>query len=172
MRSPLYTFILLEKRAPPTQWRKTLPVTVGESRVFQQACGRLHSSCEIHFGSTRGDGNGSDVDVTHLTSKNSGSEVVTRLIIWSTHGELFLWTMRRTVTIAQSSTPKARHDQHAQCCRPWKLPSGSCEFCRSQGRASRDSSHLKQCASAPKEVGKDNLDTGLMITSTHTWLSA
>ena len=45
--------------------------------------------------------------VTHLTSKNSGSEVVTRLIIWSTHGELLLQTMRRVVMIAQSSTPKS-----------------------------------------------------------------
>ena len=40
--------------------------------------------------------------VTALTSNNSGSEVVTRLLIWSTHGEVFLGTMRRTVTIAQS----------------------------------------------------------------------
>ena len=91
----------------PTQWSNTLPVIVGESLVFQQACGRLHSSCETHFGSTKGDGNGSDVGVTHLTSKNSGSELVTRLIIWSTHHELFLRTMRRTVTIAQSSTPQS-----------------------------------------------------------------
>ena len=37
------------------------PVTVGESPGLQQACGRLHSSCEIHFGSTRGDDNGSDI---------------------------------------------------------------------------------------------------------------
>ena len=107
MRCRRYTFSWLEKRAPPTPWSKTLPVIVGESRFFQQACGRLHSSCETHFGSTRGDGNSSDVGVTHLTSKNSGSELVTRLIIWSTHSELFLRTMRRTVTIAQSSTPQS-----------------------------------------------------------------
>ena len=42
--------------------------------------------------------------VTSVTSKNSGSVVVTRLIIWSTHGELFLQTLRRTVTIAQPET--------------------------------------------------------------------
>ena len=39
-----------------------------------------------------------------MTSKYSGSEVVTRLIIWSTHVELLLQTVRRTVTIGQSST--------------------------------------------------------------------
>ena len=108
IRCRRYTFSWLEKRARPTQWSKTLPVVVGELRGFQQACGRLHSSCETHFGSTRGDGNGSDVGVTHLTSKNSGSELVTRLIIWSTHGELFLGPCDAR---SRSATPaRQKHD--------------------------------------------------------------
>ena len=44
MRCRRYTFRLFEKRASPTQWSKTLPVTVGESPGLQQACGRLHNT--------------------------------------------------------------------------------------------------------------------------------
>ena len=48
-------------------------------------------------------------DFTEL--ENSGSEAVTRLIIWSTGRELLLQNMRRLLMIAS----QARHDHHAQC---------------------------------------------------------
>ena len=96
---------------------------------LSSSCANLTNHvCETHFGVNKRRWQWfRHLVMTSVTSKNSGSVVVTRLIIWSTHGELFLQTLRRTVTIAQPET-------------------------------------MRQCAE--REVGKDNLDTGLMITST------